>query len=136
MTIYSHQPMQKALYQQLTGNAPLMALVTGIYDRIPQGTPMPYIVLGDATLHDRSTKTSGGTEQLLTLRVWSREGGRKQAATIMEKVHSLLHEADILVEGQNLISIRFVSSAITLENDGYTYQGQMQFRALLEPSGV
>jgi len=132
MANFSHYPLQKAVYQALTGDAGLMALVTGVFDRPPQGTLFPYITIGESTSSDWSSATTTGMEQNITLHAWSREGGRMQAASIMEKMHTILHDASLSVEGQALVMIRFAASSITLGNDGYTYQGMMRFTALLE----
>jgi hypothetical protein len=73
-------------------------------------------------------------EQNVALHVWSRQGGRAEAASIMTRIHTLLHEAPLTVTGQTLVSIRFNGSNITLENDGWTYQGIMKFQAFLQAS--
>jgi hypothetical protein len=129
---FSHLPLQKAIYQKLTGDASLMALVTGIYDRLPQHTDFPYIAIGESSGSDWSTKTTSGADQNLTLHIWSREGGRKEAAAIMERIHALLHDQAMTIEGQALVMSRFISSNILLDDDGWTYQGIMRFRVLSE----
>lgn len=132
MSGFSHLPLQKAIYQLLTNDSALMGLVDGIYDRPPQSSAFPYITLGESNCADRSTKTTTGLEQTVMLHVWSREGGRAQVAGIMERMQTLLYDASMTVEGQTLVMIRFQSSSITLEDDGWTYQGLMRFMALLE----
>lgn len=132
MANFSHYPLQSAIYQALTTNTPLMALITGVYDRPPQGTLYPYVTLGQFSGSDWSTKTSTGMEYIVPLHVWSRQGGHKEAATIMESLHTILHQASLTVTGQTLVMIRFSSSDIVLENDGFTYQGVMKFNAYLE----
>lgn len=132
MSGFSHLPLQQSIYETLTGDTVIMNLVAGIFDRPPQGGEFPYVSIGESAITDRSTKTTDGTEQMVMLHVWSREGGRTQAATIMERIYALLHQADLTVTGQTCILIRFVSSKLMLENDGFTYHGTMQFRALLE----
>ena len=109
-----------------------MALLTGVCDRPPQGTAFPYITLGESAGADWSSKTTTGMEHHVALHVWSREGGRKQAASVMDLVHTLLHDASLSVTGQTLVMIRFTGSSIVLENDGWTYHGEMHFRALLQ----
>lgn len=128
---FSHYPLQQAVYQKLTGDTTLMSLVTGVYDRTPQDTVYPYISIGES--HGRNWSNLGmvGMEHLLTLHIWSREGGRKQAAQIMERLHTLLHQGMLTVTGQTLVAIGFVDSAITVEPDGWTYQGRMRFTVLL-----
>ena len=132
MANFSYYSLQQAIYQQLTGDSTLMALVTGVFDRPPQGTAFPYITIGEFTGRDWSTKTTTGMEYVVNLHAWSREGGRKQAAQIMERLHTLLYQASLSVTGQTLVSMRFSGSNILLENDGWTYHGTMQFNALLE----
>jgi hypothetical protein len=131
MAVFSQHPLQKAIYQTLSGDATLMGLVTGVYDRPPQGSAFPYITLGESEGRDWSTKTTSGMEQIVSQHVWSREGGRKQASLIMERIHTLLHDAGLSVEGQTLISLRFSASSLNLENDGWTYHGILRFRAFM-----
>lgn len=128
----SYLPLQKSIYQALTADAPLTAMITGVFDNVPQSTDFPYVTIGESIVNDWSTKTSSGFEQFISIRVWSREGGRKEAVSVMEKIYSLLHGASLTVEGLKLVLIRQLSSNVTLENDGWTYQGIMRFRALLE----
>ena len=132
MSNFSYFTLQKAIYQTLSGDSTLLAMVNAVYDRPPQGSPYPYITIGESTVSDWSSKTTAGTEEIVKLHIWSRNGGRKETASIMERVYQLLHQASLTVTGQTLILIRFMSSDITLENDGFTYQGIIQFKALLE----
>ena len=134
MAIFSHYPLQKSIYETLTSDTTLMALVSGVFDRTPQGTAFPYVMLGESAGSDWSTKTTNGMEQNVILHVWSRQGGRTEAANIMARIHTLLHHANLNVDGQTLVLIQFTGSNITLENDGFTYQGIMRFQALLEAS--
>lgn len=132
MTHFSHYPLQQAVYELLSGDSTLLTLVEAVYDRPPEGSAYPYVTLGESKIVDWSTKTTVGTEQHLKLHIWSRNGGRKEIAIIMERIYVLLHQASMSVTGHTLVLMRFVSSEIILENDGYTYQGAMVFRALLE----
>lgn len=134
MVGFSHFVLQQALYERLTSNAPLMAMVSGVFDRVPDDTSFPYITLGDMAISDASALGTVGTDQRVDLHVWSREGGRKQAAAIMDSVYGLLHNANFSVTGQALVNARFSSSTIQLENDGWTYHGKMQFRVILQAS--
>ena len=132
MANFSHYPLQQAVYGALTGDSTLMTLITGVFDRPPQGTAFPYITIGESNGSDWSSKTTVGMEHILPIYVWSREGGRKQSAQIMERIHTILHQANLTVTGQTLVLMRFIASHILLEDDGWTYQGVMQFRALLQ----
>ena len=132
MADFSYYPLQKALYETLSGDTALTALVTGIFDHVPQEQDYPYVTFGDYTATDWSTNTTSGIEYLLTLHVWSREGGRRQATAICENIYRLLHDAAITVPLHKLVLIRMTSSTITVENDGATYHASMRFKAMLE----
>jgi len=132
MANFSHYPLQSAIHAALTGNSPLMALISGVYDRPPQGTAYPYVTLGAMTGVDWSTKTTKGMEYSITLHVWSQQGGRKEVAVIMESLYAVLHQASLSVTGQTLVMMRFISSEINEQSDGYTYEGIMKFAAFLE----
>ncbi len=108
-----------------------MGLVTGIFDHVPQDTAYPFVTIGEANIRDWSNVETQGTEQNISLHIYSREAGRKQAATIMERIITLLNSANLSVTGQNLRSLRFISSNIVLQDDGLTYKGTLIFRALL-----
>jgi hypothetical protein len=131
MTYLSHFSLQQSIYQILANDATLGAMITGVYDHVPAGTEYPFVTVGEGESRDWSNAEKQGTEQLITLRIWSREAGRKQAAGIMERIVTLLHNTMPDVTGQNLISLRFTGSSIVLMNDGTTYRGSLSFRALL-----
>ena len=111
-----------------------MAMVTGVFDHVPQGTAYPFVTLGEGSVRDFSNLAQQGTEHTITIRVWSREAGRKQASAIMERIVTLLNSASLTITGQTLHSLRFTSSNIVLQDDGLTYRGSLTFRALVAVS--
>lgn len=129
MPNFSPIPLQQAVYSSLSADSALNALITGIFDHVPQATNYPYIIFSNVAVADWSTKTNLGTQQTLTLSVWSREGGRLQAATIMERVAALLHNAALTLSGESLVSLRFSGSDSLLQDDGVTYRADMRFIA-------
>ncbi len=132
MSIFGHFSLQKAFYERLTGDISLMTLVSGVYDKVPESAAFPYIFIGDIATLDWSSKTTSGMECSASVMVFSREGGRQEATQIMEQVYLLLHDVDLTLEDHELVMIRFVSSAITQEQDGWTYRGTMRFKALIQ----
>ena len=134
MAIPSIKAFQKSVYEALKANATLMAMVGGIFDHVPQGSDYPYIVFGESNEKSWFNRERLGSEQMLTLVVFSRGRGRKECLEIMEKIHATLHQVSLTVEAQLLISIRYHSSRVALEDDGATYKGLIQFRAILQES--
>lgn len=127
-------PFQAAVFEVLNNDNILGGMIHGIHDYVPQGSNYPYVSFGDTQCEDWAAKATTGLKIRFGLFTWSREGGRKQSLAIMERVYSLLHQASIEVEGHELVLLRFITSAIRLEDDGYTYRGNMQFEALLRES--
>ena len=132
MSVFSHYPLQKGILTALTADNMLMGMITGIFDRVEEGQEYPYITFADISGADWSTKTTSGMECSVNLHIWSREGGKKEALLIMERVHDLLHDGNITVSGQSLVLSRFSTANVMLESDGIMYRGSMRFRILLQ----
>lgn len=128
--------LQKALHSVLVADAALLALLGSerIYDDVPRGAAFPYVTFGPSTTRDWSTGTEIGSEHLLTLRVWSKAGGEKEAHLVLDAIRAALHEAALSPTGHRLVSLRHETSDIVREAGGETYQGVARFRALTEPA--
>lgn len=127
--------LQQALYAAVTGSASLAALIgpPRVYDDVPQGTPFPYLTLGQSTLRDWSTGTDDAEEHILTLHVWSRAGGRKVMHEVMDALRATLHDQPLALSGHRLVNIRHEISEARRDPDGKTYHGIVRFRAVTEP---
>ena len=132
MANLSHFEIQKAIFQLLISDTTLMNLVDGVYDRVTEGAAYPYVTVGEAVSREWSTKTTNGQQILLTLHIFSRSGGRKQTAEIMDRIYALLHQGTLSLEGHTLVAMRFEFGDITLEQDQLTYHGAIRFRAFTE----
>lgn len=134
MASQSYYLLQKAIYEKLTGNSALMALVSSVFDHIPQSVNFPYITIGDAIIHDFSNLKKSGNDYQLSIGIWSREAGHKQITDITEIIYGLLHNGTIAVTGKTLIMMRIVSNATNLENDGVTYHAFVKVQIFLQES--
>jgi hypothetical protein len=135
MVAFSQWPLQQAIYQALEADATLSGLVAGVYDRVPENAVMPYVAFGDAVGRDWSSATTQGFAFDTVIHVYSRGGGRLEAAAIMDRLHVLLHDAPLSPSGQTLIMLRYESSGISLDKDGVTHHGVMVLRALIQAGG-
>ena len=127
--------LQKAVHAALTADAALLGLLGGprVYDDVPQQSAYPYVALGGSTERDWSTATEDGAEHVLTLHVWSRKAGRKEAREIMEALRVVLHDAPLVVDGLRLVNLRHEFSEARRDADGETYHGIVRYRAVTEP---
>lgn len=131
MSGLNYYELQKAIYEKLTGNSPLMAIISGVFNYPPQDAVFPFLTIGGVVVNDFPALGKDGTQQQLELHIWSREAGHKQAADIMNMVYGLLHNGSLAVAGQTLVMMRFSATSIKLENDGYTHHGVMSLKVLL-----
>jgi hypothetical protein len=135
--------LQAAVYARLTNYAPLRQALGGqkVYDFVQPKLEAPYVVIGDDTLGDFSTKTENGWDCTLTIHAWDFEkAGRKSVKALLGHIYDALHrqEASVSVAGFSLIELRFdgfqttfQETAIEGANDHY-YHGVARYRALLE----
>jgi hypothetical protein len=127
--------LQRGIYQALVGSSDLTTLLGGarIYDNAPQGAAFPFITFGQSVVRDWSTGTEDGAEHNLTLHVWSRTGGKKQAQEIIEAVRAALHDQPLILADQHLINLRHEFSEARLDPDGDTFHSIVRYRAVTEP---
>ncbi len=123
--------LQKAIYEKLIASSPLMAIINGVFDNVPQGTPYPFVVINHASCIDLSNLENNCSEHKIDINIWSREAGKKQISDIMDVIYGLLHNGTIAVFGHSLISMGFTTNSISLSDDGWTYCGVMSLRVVL-----
>lgn len=126
--------LQKVVYTALSGNAPLMAKITGVFDEADENAALPIVVVGDGTSLENSTKTEVGQDTTLTLHAWSEAGGRMEVKEIMSLVFDALEGASLTLSGHSLVLLRFEFSEDFREVEGKRnlYHGVMKFRALTQ----
>lgn len=134
MTGFATQELQKAVYTALTGNVPLMAKVTGVYDEADENAALPIVVIGDGTTTENSTKTEVGQTITLTLHAWSEARGRMEIKEIMGLLFDALDGASLTLSGHILVILLFEFSEDFREIEGKRtlYHGVMRFRAVTQ----
>lgn len=147
MAGYAGLELQTAIYNALIGDATLQSALGAsggdkkVYDTVPQNSSFPYVVIGDETGVDWSTKTDNGMEMTITLHVFTRGRGRSQCKTIIGHLHRILHRPSFPLSTLHLVDmdVEFTEcfaedgDAITGQagtKDLITYHGVTRFRAL------
>jgi hypothetical protein len=98
-------PLQQAVYAKLTAHAPLMGLVSGVYDKVPENAPHPYVTLGSITENVDDAHNQRGLEASVVLHVWSKYPGFKEAALILAALDEALDRQPLTVSGFKDVSI-------------------------------
>ena len=126
--------LQKTIFTTLNGDNTITSTFSAtVHDHVPQGTSFPYIVIGEETMTDESSaKTLDFNNFTLTIHIFSRNRGRKEAKQIMARIYELLHTANLSVSGATHVNTRFEFSDIVKEQDGLTYHGVQRFRTILQ----
>lgn len=123
--------LQTALYARLSGFAPLSALVQGVHDHVPQDAAYPYVQVGEIDSAEWDTDTSLGSDDTVTIHVWSRYRGRLQTHQIQDAIYSALHRHALAVDGAQVVTVEFEFADSLLDPDGLTRHGVQRFRVLL-----
>ncbi|MDE1567590.1 DUF3168 domain-containing protein [Aquabacter sediminis] len=126
--------LRAALHARLTSDAALVSALGGarIHDAPPAKAAFPFVTLGEAVVSDWSTATEAGSEQMLTLHIWSRAAGRAEIHALAGLVQQALHEAPLSLSGHRLANLRATSAEIRREEEGRTFHALVRFRAVTE----
>ncbi|MCX5512124.1 DUF3168 domain-containing protein [Kaistia algarum] len=126
--------LQAAIAAALLVDADLVALLGGprIHDGAPRGTEFPFLTIGDGAQSDWSDGDTPGGQVRVTLHVWSRAAGKREAWTILGRLMSLLHEAELTLADHALVLLRAEFAEVRTDPDGLTEHGVLRLGALVE----
>jgi hypothetical protein len=130
----AHWALQEACVAALAANAGVKALIgdpARIYDDVPRGPVYPYLTMGEGGETDWSFQGGEGVELRLIATAWSRYAGRKEAKYLIDRIRTVLHDANLVVSGWRLVNLRF-ESADYARGPGGAYRGTARFRAAME----
>ena len=153
MSGYAGLDLQTAVYNALVGDATLQTALGAsgqdkkVYDTVPQNSQYPYVVIGDETALDWSTKSFNGGNTTMTMHVFTRGRGRAQCKAIIGHLHRILNLSNLSLTSNLLVLIRFEftecfaedmrhSNGTAQTEDLVTYHGVTRFRALTTQTGV
>ena len=127
--------VQQAIFNALDASAEVQTILGAtprLYDHVPPGTIFPYVVYGPVHVTPYDTKTEIGFEQIITLNIWSRYRGGKEARDIFQALYDALHRANLTVSGQVFLSSEFHSADFALDSDGLTTHGAARFSVVTQ----
>lgn len=134
MTYAVSYALQLAVYQKLAGDAQ-EALLTNenLFDAPPSGTiPQTYVVIGDETARDKSSKTSAGAMHEFVINVVSDTAGFATAKQVAGAVCDALIDADLALSRGTLTALNFYSARAVREDSPGMRQIDLKFRAYVE----
>ena len=133
MTYAVSAALQAAVFQALTGDAPLGALVgANIFDALPAG-PLPglYVSLGPETVREASDQTGGGALHDFDVSVVTDGTGFHAAKAVAGAVSDALDGAALSLARGRLVGLWFRKARATRESGGLR-RIDLTFRARVE----
>lgn len=126
--------IQTAIYNKLTSDAPLMALITGVYDDIPIGQKFPYVNIGESTENKFNTFDRQGHDVTTNINIYSDYEGFKEGLNILHRIVELLDYQSITLTENNLVYIRYDGSdtLLLMLDEGRTKYIRSRFRLLVQ----
>lgn len=98
-------PLQTAVYAALTASPDLMALVSGVFDEVPEPAPYPFVSFGSVTETPDDAHDAQGLLSMVTVHVWSTAPGFSEAYDIFAAVDAALDRVPLAVAGFTDVSI-------------------------------
>lgn len=123
--------LQAAVYGRLTGFAGLAGVA--VLDATPSGTAPPtFVLIGPEVVSDRSDKTGGGADHLLSVAVISTASGFRSAKEVAAAVSDALVGAVMTLTTGRLVYCAFVHAKARRLDEGDVRRIDMTFRARVE----
>lgn len=125
-------PVQQAFYAALTADSTLMAKLSAVYDYVPSEPVFPYVALGEGTEVPLNVFAKDGRDATVTLHIWSRAKGFKEATGILDDLNRLLDHKAIAVAGYSLIVCAYEFSQPMRDPDGFTRHIPVRYRVTVQ----
>ena len=127
--------LQTAILARLRADPAISAsaLAGRLHDAPPRDPAFPHLVLAEATGRDRSGLDAPLAEHRLTLRLFSRKGGRREVLALAGLVETALAGGDLALDGHRLVLLRRDLAETRLLADRVTAEAALRFLALTEP---
>lgn len=123
--------VQRALYGALSGD-PFLASAAAVYDEVPEGAELPYVVLGEVFVTPANRLAAPGWELLATLHIWSASPGFAEPLALAERVTALLDHQPLEVDGYRHVVTRFESLQTLRDPDPRLRHVPVTFRVIVE----
>lgn len=130
--------LQAGIYSALTGDAPLMALVTGVYTDPQQveapesDAAFPYVTIGEDVGTAWDTTTDFGSSASVIVDAWSRSHNFTEAKNIGDAIHTALHHQSLTISGADHVMTIVESITVTRDPDGKSKRAMIQIRVLYD----
>ena len=113
--------LQRKIYERLA------ATITDIstYDSVPQGQPMPYIIIGEDFGTRDDTKDITGEIASVTIHAWSDKKGKKQVKEMTARIEAAIFSSNVDLSGDGFTCLETAleEKQHFIDEDGKTNHG-------------
>lgn len=125
--------VQKAIFDTLTNDATFSALVTGVFDEVPDNRSFPYVTIGDNTTEvPFDTFGRDGKEVTKHIHIWSNYEGFKEAYDILEEMNRLLDNQQIPINQFDTVLVHYVNGNTIAEPLNHIVQLIARYRIIVQ----
>ncbi len=127
--------LQAAVKAALAEEAGLIALIgdpPAVYDRVPEGTVLPYVSFGEWNTDESDTDDARIDNHVFHIDAWSNYAGLKEAKRIAGIVEFALHGAALTLEDHVLIDLSFIGAAYAQDAAAGVARATLRFRAMTQ----
>ncbi len=124
--------LQKAVFQHLNNDGALTLMIglMAINDHPSAPGPRPQVLIGAIDTADASTASDDSEEHFLSVEIWSQSDGHAQVEAVCARIHMVLHHAELMVAGFDLVDLAWRSTKIRRDGPTRSHVAEMRFRAL------
>lgn len=125
--------LQGAIVARLKAYPTLTALVgLRVYDQVPPVPMFPYVSFGPEQVVSDDPDCITGFEVSVQIDAWSRAVGLPEVKRVAEEIRKALHDYELSLTDNALLSIRHRQTRNLRDPDGLTNHAAIEFVALIE----
>ena len=133
MTYALGAALQTALYERLTADAELSAMVDGaVFDTVPEAAPDLFVALGPERAIGFSDVSGDGAIHEFRVSVVTTRGGYYAAKKVAARISDLLVDGDLPLSRGRIVSLRFVRADAKRDEGEGTRRIDLRFRARID----
>ncbi len=118
--------LQQTVFSELNGDATLQTLVDAVYDQPPASATYPFVAIENVSAEDWSFQGGQGVRAQIELVAYSRYHGKSECHSILARVEELLHDAELISAGLNIVQVRVSASRVQTLSDARTTRGSLR----------
>lgn len=136
MTMHLSAPLQRALYERLTGAPELTALNGRVFDDAPQNAgrnqPGPYVTLGEETVTPWNTATEAGASHLVVIGVHAPRRGFTALKETAAQIANVIEASPPAPSRGHIVTHEFAGAQTQREDGGALRRIDLSFRFVIE----